>query len=152
VAIRSPVAGTIQEILVKRRQHVKKGDTLMRLDDSDAQLDLKAAKVRLESVRQALASLEEMNKQGKATQTEFRTAETAAALAEVEYQRAQLQVARAIIRSPVDGVLEQSNWIPIHQGLMVEGGQTLFLVALAAETQPAEADEASSGAGLIQGR
>ena len=117
----SRLDGVVAEILFSGGEAVTAGQTMIRLDPSDAQLDLAVAEARLSKARAELAGAEreatrqeELFKRGIASDAVVgpaRTARAAArasvALAEAERARAELDVSRTLIRAPITGVAGQ---------------------------------------------
>ena len=133
------VGGPVREVLVDDTRHVKRGDVLVRLDDTDfkialarseaavsaAQANLIKAKIDLQR-RRALAG------SGSVSGDELTTAEDAFATAganlraaEAAHQQAQVDLARAVLRAPVDGVISERQ---VQVGQRVQAGTPLMVV------------------------
>jgi RND family efflux transporter MFP subunit len=124
--------GTIKSIEVREGQRVKKGDVLARLDDDvylallaiadeamNARGQLKSAQAELVLRQQRLRKLETLRSDGHARQEEVERAQTDVAVAEarvlsanellqvkrLEHEKIQVQLARRVILSPIDGVV-----------------------------------------------
>ena len=132
IELAAPEVGVMAEILVKEGTMVKAGQVVARLDDqvyqnamlvakaaSEAQGTLEAAKRQLENAQYELEGYRNLRKQHNATDREVQRAETAFGIAQAnvqviedearvrarELQRAQAQLDRRKIRSPIDGVV-----------------------------------------------
>jgi RND family efflux transporter MFP subunit len=144
--VRSEVRGTIAAVLINDWVAVKKGDVLARIDTRDlelaralqaaridqAQARLARAEAALETARREAERNDELLRGGVVSSTEHdrtslarRQAEADAALAKAELaaERAtldqiDLNLARAAIRAPIDGVVAMRRANP---GLAVEG-------------------------------
>jgi membrane fusion protein (multidrug efflux system) len=133
------IGGPVREVLVQDTQSVRRGDILVRLDDTDARLALASAQARLaaaEADKQRaeidLRRRDALGASGSVSQDELTAARTA-----VEVARASLSVARAardqaqvdlertIIRAPVDGVISRRQ---VQVGQRVQPGAMLMVV------------------------
>lgn len=132
VAVTSPVEGIVAELVAKPNQTIKKGDVLVRLDDT-------TIRSRLDSARQALevARAEYLAGAHRAFLASDKTSETGVLrgriserLAEVAYLQEQLGMQQ--IRALRDGVAvygQESDWI----GKPVAAGQRIMDLADAAQ-------------------
>ena len=132
VAVTSPVEGIVAELVVKPNQAVKKGDVLVRLDDT-------AIRNRLDAARQALevARADYLAGAHRAFMSSDKTSETGVLrgriserLAEVAFLQEQLGMQR--IRALRDGIAvygQESDWI----GKPVAAGQRIMELADASQ-------------------
>lgn len=132
IAVGSPTSGLLAQVNVEAGDRVTAGQVLARLDsqverqsaelarlkaESSAELDI--AKVKVASAKEKLAKRKKLVADGIVTQEEYDAALTemtltdldlsaaleSAALARVEYQKAQALVARTDIKAPADAVV-----------------------------------------------
>lgn len=113
----SRIDGVVAEILFSGGEAVASGQAMIRLDPSDAELNLAMAKARLDEARARLSGAEraaqrqeELFARGIASEavvgpvrTTRAAAQAAVALAEAEQARAKLDVERTLIRAPISG-------------------------------------------------
>lgn len=131
--------GTVQSIEVTDTQHVKKGDVLVVIDDTDARLVLSRAEANL---AQAEANLERARidqkrrkalvKSGSVSGEELTTAENAFNAAQAGYNaekaaldQAQVDFDRTTIRAPIDGVVSKRT---VQLGQRVQIGTPLLSI------------------------
>lgn len=132
VAVTSPVEGIVAELVAKPNQAVKKGDALVRLDDT-------AIRNRLESARQALqvARAEYLAGAHRAFVSTERTVETGVLRGRISERVAEVaflqdQLGMQTIRAMRDGIAvygQENDWI----GKPVAAGQRIMELADASE-------------------
>lgn len=119
VNVAAEIFGKIKELKVVENQFVHKGDVLFVIDPEEFQLDLAKAEATLESRRQEMLireSLSQRRNQMSAeavSKEEQQTSESTASMAEAAYQEAKAQrdlaklnLERTIVRSPVNGYVD----------------------------------------------
>ncbi len=136
-AVASKLLAKVVQVNVTAGQHVKAGDVLARLDDTDLQAKLKQAEAELESARatQAQAKIEydrikELHDGGQAAQIEFDRASTALKSAEAGVDRAE-QAQReaeavldyATIKAPITGIVVDKQ---VEEGDTAQPGEVLL--------------------------
>ncbi|MFN6414755.1 MAG: efflux RND transporter periplasmic adaptor subunit [Pseudomonadota bacterium] len=137
--ISAAVAGTIKEVHCKDTDVVKAGDVLVTIDDTDAKLafiraqaeldkaqtDCERAKIdyerRLALVKTGSVSAEEITNAKNA----FSATKAVFQAAEAVFKQAQVDLARTIVRSPVDGVVAKRQ---VQLGQRVQPGFMLLSV------------------------
>ena len=87
------VGGPVSEVLVQDAQHVRRGDILVRLDDTDARLAVAAAEARLAQAQRQVRSLFATGS-GLQAQVSARAAEQMQAKAQIAVAQANLEKAR----------------------------------------------------------
>jgi RND family efflux transporter MFP subunit len=127
----------VVEVLVVPGQRVKKEQVLIKIDDDEAQADVRAKKALLESAgitlkesRRYFKAIETLALAGAATEASYYNARTAALNAEKAElaAKAALEAARAelehyTVNSPIDGVV---NWLDVHVGMVSRPGTTVW--------------------------
>ena len=124
--VRSAVEGRVVDKFVEAEAEVKKGDPLLRLDETRARIALETELARHTQASQALIETERLQKNGVIPNS---AAEVA--LAEVRASRIRLDEAREVlaqhtIRSPISGVLPE---LKVQSGATVEPNQILGVVS-----------------------
>jgi membrane fusion protein (multidrug efflux system) len=125
VELRSP-AGLVLERLVEPGVPVKKGDPILKLEETHARNALDAALARHAETSRALVETERLKKSGAVGDTALE-----AALAEVRESRSRLDNAREVlarhtIRSPISGIL---SLLDVRSGEAVQENQLVGVVA-----------------------
>ena len=133
------IGGPVREVLVQDTQHVSRGDVLVRLDDTDAQLALASAQARLAAAeadrdkaqidarrREALAA------SGSVSGEELTSARSALNVANANVKigratrdQAHVDLERTVIRAPIDGVISRRQ---VQVGQRVQPGAMLMVV------------------------
>ena len=124
--VRSSVEGRVVDKFVESEAEVKKGDPLLRLEETHARIALETELARHTEASQALVETERLQKTGAIPDS---AAEVA--LAEVRASRIRLDEAREVlaqhtIRSPISGVLPA---LKVQSGETVKPNQTLGVVS-----------------------
>lgn len=160
VEVRSPVAGLIEQVHVRRGDSVRAGQLLVSIESSversaadaaqfraQAQGALTTARHKLEAAREkarrmrALAAEEFVSTQARddaeaemrVAESELKSAEEANRLAQLEHRQAVDQLGRRQIRSPLNGVVIDQYLFP---GALVDGGEGRKPILKIAQTQP----------------
>jgi RND family efflux transporter MFP subunit len=137
--VRAELAGTVLETYVEAGERVKRGKLLGRIDDRvvrDAYLSAKAAVRSAEQSLQLARRNAERNERlaaaGAVAERDRETAVSVAANAEAAYADAQARLARAEmdlayaqVRSPLDGVVSERH---VSGGDVVQTGNALFTI------------------------
>jgi RND family efflux transporter MFP subunit len=135
IKLATPVPGVLQDVLVERGDHVRKGQLLARLESAVEEADVASAEIRARddsSLREKMArmdfteskrsrldrlhassqyvsptALEEAAADAKQAQAEVQSAATALRLAQVDLQHARGKLGQRTILSPIDGVVTE---------------------------------------------
>jgi membrane fusion protein (multidrug efflux system) len=133
------IGGPVREVLVDDTKHVKRGDVLVRLDDTDAKIalaraeaQLAAARADLEKAQTDLRRREALAKSGSVSGDELTTARNAMSIAGANLrvamaadEQARVDLERTVIRAPIDGVVSKRQ---VQVGQRVQPGATLMVV------------------------
>lgn len=133
------VGGPVREVLVDDTKHVKRGDVLVRLDDTDARItvarteaQLAAAQADLEKAKTDLARRAALAKSGSVSGDEITVARNAMSIASANLrvaqaadEQARIDLERTVIRAPIDGVVSKRQ---VQVGQRVQPGATLMAV------------------------
>ena len=131
VEVASPESGTIEKVVVRQGQKVKKGDALVQMDSeillpalqlakakSEIRAKLDAAKIEVQVKQRRLENLARLGKENSSSEEMIRAtadvelAQTQVMAAEeeirqnlLEVKRIEVQLERRTIRSPIDGII-----------------------------------------------
>lgn len=138
IAIGTPVSGVVTEIYVHVGDHMKSGDALFKIDDSDLQARLvtahakvKEAESALQQPRHRLDYAEQLHNRDPDVispqelsdrRDEAANAEAALALANAELEQLQMEIERHTVHALVSGEILQ---LKMRLGEFVEGSNTL---------------------------
>jgi RND family efflux transporter MFP subunit len=127
----------VVEVLVAAGDRVKKGQTLVKLDDDEPQADVRARDAALRSARIAmaeaqrhLAEVAKLHSQGATGEQSYHAARVAAlkaeqdergALAALESSKAELE--HYVVVAPIDGVV---SWLEVSPGMVSRPGTTVW--------------------------
>lgn len=117
IQIAPDVSGLIQEVSVRDNQVIKRGDVLFTIDQDRFRLALRQAQATLAERKETLAQAQREAKRNRGlgnlvaqeqleeSQSREARAQSALAEAQVAVDAAQLNLDRSVLRSPVDGYL-----------------------------------------------
>lgn len=117
------IPGTVQEVLVKDNQLVKKGDILVKLDPRDYEVHVKAAQANYSKTHKDLGRFQGFSNLSPTERPVFDQYEATALVAEAELQKAQLQYEYTSIRAAEDGKVGKRN---VETGEQIQNGQALM--------------------------
>lgn len=125
--LKAEVAGTIQEVLVRAGDRVKKGQPLVRLDTRPLRIAVKEAEANVERARVQYRDYYYPDSvvTGRAPTDEQRKtaiARSGLASAEVALERAQYELEKGTVLSPFDGLVDQ---VKVAAGMRVGTGEEL---------------------------
>ena len=133
------VGGPVRDVLVDDTRHVRRGDVLVRLDDTDfriamdrAEAGLAAAHANLIKAKVDLGRRNALAASGSVSGDELTSAQDAFATASAnldsaraQYEQAKVDLARTVIRAPIDGVVTKRD---VQVGQRVQPGIPLMVV------------------------
>lgn len=102
--ITAQIAGNVTEIAFRSGAHVRKGQLLVRLDDSSQRAQLHADQARLTLAQNTLARTRKLYAAHAASQSDLQTAEAAAAAAQAVVEGDQATLSKLHISAPFAGV------------------------------------------------
>lgn len=134
------IGGQITERLADVGDHLRAGDLLARIDDSEQQANLRAAKAAQDAAQAELTQAtahykrqQQLLAQGFTTRSQFEQAEQAwitakndLTSAESQYENAVNELADTELRSPVDGIITARH---VEVGQVVQAAQSGFSLA-----------------------
>lgn len=129
-SLRIEIAGTVQEVLVRPGQTVRKGQPLVRLDPIPFEIAVREAEAALEDAELRLLdnTMPDSIVTGRMpTGDRLRNAEIRAGIpgARARLDRAKLDRERAVIVAPFDGTIDQ---VKVSPGERVSGGQEIGMI------------------------
>jgi membrane fusion protein (multidrug efflux system) len=133
------IGGPVREVLVQDTQNVRRGDVLVRLDDTDARLALASAEARLAAAvadkqraeidlrrRDALGASGSVSQEElTATRNALNVASANLRMARAARDQALVDLDRTVIHAPVDGVISRRQ---VQVGQRVQPGAMLMVV------------------------
>ncbi len=112
VELSSQIPGIIEEVLVERGDHVKKGQVLVRLQSGVEKATADLAATRFEFGKRKVLRNEELQRKQLISAHEKDEMETEARIAELQLQEATEKLRMRTILSPVDGVVMKRELSP----------------------------------------
>ena len=98
-------AGEIVDFPVETGQRVKKNDVIMRLDDRDAQLQVKVAQTRVTEAESALTRAERLRDNNVRSKANVEDADVILERAKLELAQAREALSDRTVRAPFDGIV-----------------------------------------------
>ena len=126
VDVVAETTGTVLNVLVEEGDYVESGMPLVKLDDDEALLALREAKLKKENAERVYKSSSDNFKENIISKDEFEEKRFQLEIATVELERKQLEYEYTTIESPLDGVIVERN---IEEGYYIEKDQMVFKVA-----------------------
>ena len=126
VDVVAETTGTVLNVLVEEGDYVESGMPLVKLDDDEALLALREAKLKKENAKRVYKSSSDNFKENIISKDEFEEKRFQLEIATVELERKQLEYEYTTIESPLDGVIVERN---IEEGYYIEKDQMVFKVA-----------------------
>lgn len=126
IDVEARTSGIISNILVEEGDHVTSGTPLAKLDDEEALLALREAKLKRENAERVYKNSLDNFKENIISKEEFEDKKFQLEIATVELEKKQLEYEYITIESPIDGVIVERN---IEEGYNIEKDQTVFKIA-----------------------
>ena len=126
VDVAAKTSGIVLEILAEEGDYVESGRPLAKLDDEEALLALREAKLKKENAERVYKSSLDNFKNAIISKEEFEDKKFQFEIASVELERKQLEYEYTTIESPIDGVIVERN---IEEGYNIEKDQMVFKIA-----------------------
>jgi membrane fusion protein (multidrug efflux system) len=118
-------SGQVIKLSVEEGAQVKKGDVMVELDHRDAEARMEKAKARAEATGREKRRMQELLNQRGIPPSQFDKAREESAMAEADFQLAQVALEKTFLRSPTDGVVVQKL---TEVGNLLESGQVAVTV------------------------
>ncbi len=126
VDVVAKASGIVLNILVEEGDYVESGRPLAKLDDEEALLALREAKLKKENAERIYKSSLDNFKDAIISKEELEDKKFQLEIATVELERKQLEYEYTTIESPIDGVIVERN---IEEGYNIEKDQMVFKIA-----------------------
>ncbi|MFQ5788121.1 MAG: efflux RND transporter periplasmic adaptor subunit, partial [Thermodesulfobacteriota bacterium] len=126
VDVVAKASGIVLNILVEEGDYVESGRPLAKLDDEEALLALREAKLKKENSERIYKTSLDNFKDAIISKEELEDKRFQFEVAAVELERKQLEYEYTTIESPIDGVIVERN---IEEGYNIEKDQMVFKVA-----------------------
>ena len=126
VDVEAKASGIVLNILVEEGDYVKSGMPLAKIDDDEALLALREAKLKKENAERVYKSSLDNFKENIISKEEFEDKRFQLEIATVELERRQLEYEYTTIESPIDGVIVERN---SEEGYNIEKDQVVFKIA-----------------------
>ncbi len=120
------VNGTVMEYYAKEGKTVKKGETLLTIDDSLYQQQKLQAEAAYYGYQSSFERVERLYKTGAATQQEYDTLKSQRDAAKAQYDLAKLQLSYTKVTASVDGTVLQA---PLSKGAIATTTQPAAVIA-----------------------
>lgn len=107
LALLSKLQGTIDEVLVREGQKVKKGDVIVRINEEDYRIGVDRAKAAFELAKAEHERDKAIYAKGAIPSAMLDTNKTHMEIAKADYDNAKLQYSRCLVIAPMNGVIKK---------------------------------------------
>jgi RND family efflux transporter MFP subunit len=119
----SRIQGTIEKVLVREGTQVKKGQTLIELDNRDLQAELERTVAEVENAKAHLARVKNLYEDDAVSKQEMENATRTFKVSEANRRAVLAQLSYTVVRAPFDGVITERK---VEAGELASSGQTLL--------------------------
>jgi membrane fusion protein (multidrug efflux system) len=126
--IYSRATGYIKKIYVKEGDNVKKGSSILKIDDIDYLQVVNSTKAAYDNARLEVTKLEPLVKEDIISPLQLQTAQSNADAAKAAYENAKINLGFTLITSPVSGVIGR---ITLREGSLLTAGITTPITDIA---------------------
>ncbi|MCP4266716.1 MAG: efflux RND transporter periplasmic adaptor subunit [Candidatus Brocadiaceae bacterium] len=126
VDVAAKASGIVLKILVEEGDYVESGKPLAKLDDKEALLALREAKLKKENAERVYTSSLNNFKDNIISKEEFEDKKFQLEIASVELKKKQLEYEYITIESPIDGIIVERN---IEEGYNIAKDEMVFKIA-----------------------
>ncbi|HSF69069.1 MAG TPA: efflux RND transporter periplasmic adaptor subunit [Nitrospira sp.] len=144
----SRIQGTIDRVSVLEGTEVKKGQTLIELDNRDLQAELARAAAEVENAKANFSRMKSLYAEDAVSKQEMENATRAFKVAEANRKAVLAQLSYTVVRAPFDGVITEKK---VEAGELASPGQALLKMEdpnrLRLEATVAESDLKAIGRG-----
>ena len=118
----SRIQGTIEKV-VREGTHVKKGQTLIELDNRDLQAELERTVAEVENAKAHLARVKNLYAEDAVSKQEMENATRTFKVSEANRRAVLAQLSYTVVKAPFDGVITERK---VEAGELASSGQTLL--------------------------
>ena len=122
VSISSELGGKLASVIVEEGDTVKEGQEIARIDTEELTVTAERAKVDLEFAELDFERVGKLREQGVSSAEEMDLASTALKAAKAGHDAALVNLRRAVVRSPIEGIVEE---VPVEAGEYVAAGDAI---------------------------
>ena len=119
----SQIQAAVREVRVREGSPVKKGETLVLLDDRDLRAELARAEAEADNAKAHLKRMRDLFTQDSVARQELENAERSNKVAEADRAAAQTRVSYTVVTAPFDGLVTEKL---IHAGELASPGRPLL--------------------------
>lgn len=123
ISVGFKTAGQIKRLFVKEGDHVRSGQLLATLDDSDYRLGVEALQIQYDQVKDEVARAKRLYENKSMTANDFEKASAGLRQLAVQLQANKNKLAYTNLYAPTSGIIEQVNFSPAE---MVDAGTAVF--------------------------
>ena len=123
--ISTKVAGSVKEVYAREGQIVKKGQTLLLIDDSDFMFEKNFKQLKFEKAELDLKRSTTLHETKAISDFDFENTEANLKAAEVDLQGSEIKIKYTKILAPADGIVAKRS---VQLGQVIQPGQSLFIV------------------------
>ncbi len=109
LALMAKIGGSIEEVLIKEGDHVKKGQLIARLENADYRIALKSAKAAYSLAQADYSRNKTLRKKGISTQANLDEQRSNLSQTKAAVENAELALSRCRITAPISGIISQLN-------------------------------------------
>jgi len=126
VELKAPVTGTVLSINFQEGQYIRKGQSLIQIDDRNWKAQIKGARAQLVNAKNELERKTELIKVGGASQQDIDNAQATVNSLEAQIEQLSVYVTLANVVAPFDGKVGMRNF---SLGSFLTQGQTITVLA-----------------------
>ena len=120
--------GYVQKIYVQEGDNVKKGSSILKIDDADYQQTVNSTKAAYDNALLEVTKLQPLVEKDIISPFQLQTAESNAKAAEAAYENANINLGYTLIKSPVSGVIGR---ISLREGSLLTAGTATPITTVA---------------------
>lgn len=123
--VNSRMMGHVREVFVEENQIVKKGDRLLKLDDSDTKLEMSFKDAKLKKAEADFSRATTMWRHKAISDADYELAQATVIGHRADLEGSKLKLSFTEVSAPIDGIVAKRSAQP---GAFVQPGQSLFVV------------------------
>lgn len=123
--VNSRIMGSVREVLVAENEGVKKGQPLLKLDDSDVKIEAGFKEAKFKKASADAKRAEILGKQHALSDSDLELAEATLTGVKADMDGSHLKLKFTEVVSPIEGVVAKRS---AQTGQFVQPGQTLFVI------------------------